>query len=207
MFSSIVVEDAFKSFQAGISPQPVFFYCSRNPAEPTRSDPTAILASFARQLSSLGPGKPLLRPSVNLYNKEEAEGFSSGQLQVDESCRLIMQLVELYPQTTIVLDAMDECCPDTRLDLLKALQDLLKQSNSLVKVFVSSRDDQDIVLKLSDYPNLAIDSRRNSDDIAQFVTSEVERLTKAGKLLRHSNARTEMKRMIIKKVIEGAAGM
>lgn len=202
-----MVEDAFKSFQAGISPQPVFFYCLRSPSEPARSDPRAILASLARQLSSLGPGKPLLQPSVDLYNKEEAEGFASGQLQVDEMCRLITQLVELYPQTTIVLDAMDECNPDTRLDLLNALQDLLKQSSSLVKIFVSSRDYQDIVLNLSNYPNLAIDSRRNSDDIAQFVNFEVERLTKAGTLLRYSNAQTEMKKMIVDKVIEGAAGM
>jgi hypothetical protein len=155
----------------------------------------------------LGPGKPLLQPSVDLYNKEEAEGFASGQLQMIENCRLIMQLIELYPQTTIILDAMDECNLDTRLDLLDALQNLLEQSNSLVKVFVSSRDDQDIMLKLSGYPNLAIDSRRNSDDITQFVNAEVERLTKARKLLPHSPAQTEMKKIIINQVIKDAAGM
>jgi hypothetical protein len=139
--------------------------------------------------------------------KEEAEGFASGQLQVDESRQLIMQLIELYPQTTIIIDALDECDPDTRLELLQALEHILQRSASLVKVFVSSRDDQDIVLELSGYPNLAIDSQRNSDDIAQFVTTEVERLIQARKLLRYSTAQTEMKKMIINKVIEGAAGM
>jgi hypothetical protein len=78
-----VIEDAFESFKAGDSPQPVFFYCSRNPAEPARSDPKAILASLARQLSSLEPGKPLLKPTVDLFEKEEAEGFASGQLQIE----------------------------------------------------------------------------------------------------------------------------
>lgn len=205
--SSIVIEDALKEFEAGNSPQPVFFYCSRNSAEPARSDPKTILASLARQLSSLEPGKPLLQPSINLYMKEEAEGFASGQLQVDESCQLIMQLIELYPQTTIIIDALDECDSTTRLELLQALEHILQRSASLVKVFVSSRDDQDIVLELSGYPNLAIDSQRNSDDIAQFVRAEVERLIQAKKLLRHSAAQTEMKNMIIDKVIEGAAGM
>jgi hypothetical protein len=205
--SSIVVEDALKSFKAGSSPQPVFFYCSRNSAEPARSDPKAILASLARQLSSLEPGKPLLPPSINLYRKEEAEGFASGQLQVEEIRRLIMQLIELYPQTTIIIDAMDECDPTTRLELLQALEHILQQSPSLVKAFVSSRDDQDIVLQLSGYPNLAIDSQRNSYDIAQFVKAEVERLIQARKLLRYSISQTEMKDMIVDKVIEGAAGM
>ena len=205
--SSIIIEDALKSFEAGNSPQPVFFYCSRNPAEPARSDPKAILASLARQLSSLEPGKSLLQPSVSLYEKEEAEGFASGQLQVDESRRLIMQLIELYPQTTIILDALDECNLATRLDLLRALEHLLQHSSGLVKVFISSRDDQDIVPELSGYPNLAIDSRRNSDDIAQFVKAEVERLVQTRKLLRYSAAQADMKNIIVGKVIEGAAGM
>ncbi|KAF2796410.1 hypothetical protein K505DRAFT_415804, partial [Melanomma pulvis-pyrius CBS 109.77] len=204
---SIVIEDALKSFKDGNNPPPVFFYCSRNPAEPTRSDPKAILASLARQLSSLEPGKPLLQPSINLYSKEEAEGFASGHLQVEESCGLIMQLIGLYPQTTVIIDAMDECDPTTRLDLLRALERILQQSPSLVKVFVSSRDDQDIALELSGYPNLVINSQRNSDDIAQFVKAEVERLIQAKKLLRYSANQTEMKNMIIDKVIEGATGM
>jgi hypothetical protein len=50
-----------------------------------------------------------------------------------------------------------------------------------VKIFVSSRDDQDIVLELCRYLNLEIASHRNSDDIARFVNAEVERLTKASR--------------------------
>jgi hypothetical protein len=44
------------------------------------------------------------------------------------------------------------------------------------------------MLKLSGYPNLVINSRRNSNDITQFVNAEVEHLTKARKLLPHSPA-------------------
>jgi hypothetical protein len=205
--SSVVVEDAFKSSMAGNSPQPVFFYCSRNPAEPARSSHRSILASLVRQLSSIEPASPLLSPSIDFFRKEEAEGFASGSLQPEESCRLIMQLTDLYPQTTIIIDAMDECDPTTRLDLLQALEDLLQQSSCLVKVFVSSRDDQDIVRSLSNYPNLEIDSQKNGDDIARFVKEEVEQLIKTKKLLRHSVTPDEMKKVIINKVTKGAAGM
>lgn len=205
--SSIVIEDAHNSFQAGNSPQPVYFYCSRNPTESARSDPQAILASFARQLSSTRPGKPLLQPPIDLYNKEKTEGFVSGQPQLEQSLKLIMQLIELYPQTTIIVDALDECNPATRLDLLRALEHLLQQSCSLVKIFVSSRNDQDIVMQLNGYLNLEIDSRRNSNDIAQFVNAEVERLIKDGKLLRNSKSKDGMKKMIIRRVTEDAAEM
>ena len=118
-----------------------------------------------------------------------------------------MQLIELYPQTTVIIDAMDECNPTTRLQLLKALENVLQASSSLVKVFVSSRDDQDIVLRLSNYPNLEINSQRNSDDIVRFVKDEVERLIQDGKLLRHSSSQAEMKKLVTDRVIEGATGM
>jgi hypothetical protein len=205
--SSIVVEDALKRSTAGNSSQTVFFYCSRSPAEPARSSPRSILASLVRQLSSIEPGKPLLPPSISFYKKEEAEGFASGQLKIEDSCRLITQLIGLYPQTTIIIDAMDECDPDTRYELLQALEELLQSASSLLKIFVSSRNDQDIVQMLTSYPNLEIASHRNSHDIALFVNIEVERLTKARKLLRHSTSQAEMKTLIIDEVTEGAHGM
>jgi hypothetical protein len=205
--SSVVIEEALARYKAGDSPQPVFFYCSRNPAEPARSDPHAILASLARQLSCLAPGKPLLGPSVNLFRDKEAEGFASGSLQMDESLNLVLQLIAHYPLTTIVIDAMDECDPQKRHELLKALEKILQNSSSLVKVFVSSRNDQDIVLRLQHYPNLEIDSQRNRDDIARFVNDQAEQLIQDGRLLQYSNAETEMKKLIIDKVIEGATGM
>lgn len=204
---SIVVEDALNSLHAGRNPQPVYFYCSRNTAEPGRSNPKAILASLARQLSCLEPGKPLLKPTIDLYKQKEAEGFASGGLQIEESCALIIQLVEQYPLTTIIIDALDECDPGKRLNLLKALENILRESSGLVKIFVSSRDDHDIVIRLQCYPNLEIKSDRNSDDIAAFVKNQTERLIEDGELLQYSDSQTEMKELIVKKVIAGTNGM
>jgi hypothetical protein len=103
-----------QAFDAGQSPPPVFFYCSRNTAENGRSDPEAILASIARQLSNLRPESPLLDPAIVAYQKREAAGFASGPLDINESCALIMQLIEHYPLTTIVIDALDECDPEKK---------------------------------------------------------------------------------------------
>jgi hypothetical protein len=205
--SSIVIEDALKGFRAGYTPQPVFFYCSRNIAEPGRSDPEAILASLARQLSCLEPGNPLLKPTLDLYKKKETEGFASGSLCLEESCALTIQLTEQYPLTIIVIDALDECDPGKRGDLLRALEQILQKSTSLVKIFVSSRDDRDIVFRFQHYPNLEIKSDRNSDDIAAFVKDQTERLIEYGELLQYSDSQTEMKELILKKVIAGANGM
>ena len=196
-----------EDFKIDCSPPPVFFYCSRSPAEPARSSPEAILASIARQLSSLEPGLPLLEPVVTTYKKEEAKGFPSGGLRIEESCALILQLVEHYPLTTIVVDALDECDPEKRADLLEKLETILRHSSNLIKIFVSSRDDQDIVCQLQGYPNLEIASDRNRDDIATFVRNEVQELVQKRKLLPYSQAKEELMELITDKVIEGAAGM
>ncbi|KFY17970.1 hypothetical protein V492_00220, partial [Pseudogymnoascus sp. VKM F-4246] len=205
--ASIVIEDAMQAFRAGQSPPPAFFYCSRNTAEPARSNPDAIIASIVRQLSCLQPDFPLLGPVVATYRKREAEGFASGPLRIDESTALIIQLTEQYPMTTIVIDALDECDPETRTDLLETLEKILKESSRLVKIFVSSRDDQDIVCHLEDYPNLGISSDRNMDDITSFVRVETQDLIKKKKLLRSSTNKEELKEMIIDQVTKGANGM
>lgn len=63
------------------------------------------------------------------------------------------------------------------------------------------------MLRLQRYPNLEIKSSRNSDDIAVFVKDQTERLIEEGELLRYSDSQTEMKELIVKKVIKGATGM
>lgn len=206
---SIVIEQAMRTFHAGHNPPPAFFYCSRNTAEPARSDPEAILASLARQLSNHQPEHPLLKPTIEIYKQKEAQGFASGPLRIEESLALIIQLVEHYPLTIIVIDALDECDPAKRADLLEAFETILQESSNLVKIFVSSRDDQDIMLHLQRYPNLDIRSDRNSDDIARFVKAEVERLVEKRKLLRYTQdeKKQEMKELIVDKVIVGATGM
>jgi hypothetical protein len=203
---SIVIEDAMRAFRAGQNHPPVFFYCSRNTAEPGRSNPETIIASIVRQLSSLQPGC-LLDPIVATYLKKEAEGFASGTLRINESCALILQLIDFYPMTTIVIDALDECDPEKRADLLEMLETVLRESSHLVKIFVSSRDDQDIVCHLKDYPNLEMASDRNKDDIVSFVTAETRKLITKRKLLRFSSNKDELEKVIVDQVINGTSGM
>lgn len=205
--SSIVIEDAMLAYESGESPPPVFFYCSRNTAEPERSDPKVILASIVRQLSSLEAGLPLLDPAIHKYRERESKGFASGALSIEESRNLIIQLIEHYPLTTIIIDALDECDPQTRFDLLEVIKSILQDSSQLVKIFLSSRDDQDIVCELNDYPNLEISSGRNKDDIEAFVNTETDRLVAKKRLLRNSNSREDLKQLIKNRIIDQSNGM
>ena len=195
-----------KRFEASQSALPVYFYCTRSAAEPERSNPDAVLASILRQLSCVQPGAPLLYPVIEKY-KRLGEGFKSNGLDPDDSRDLIVRLIENYSMTIIVVDALDECDPTMRQSLLDAFEHILKKSEGLVKIFVSSRDDQDIVYTLRDYPNMNISSDKNKADIEAYVKIETQKLVKKGNLLRNSRAKEEMTALIIDRVSSGADDM
>ncbi|KAK1837982.1 ankyrin repeat protein, partial [Colletotrichum chrysophilum] len=207
--TSVVVSQALQAFREKLAPAPVYFYCSRNPAEPGRSDPPRILASIARQLSTPSSLSSVLEPAVAMFTQRDETAFASGPLQVDETKGLILRLLEKYKDATvtIVIDALDECNPATRDILLDTLEYLLNASACLLKVFVSSRDDQDIVYNLRKYPNLTLSSDCNTTDIELFVRSETTRLVKKGSLLRYSERKEELGDKIVHELTCGAHGM
>lgn len=205
--SSLVIEDAFAAFGRDESLPPAYFYCSRNPAEPGRSDPEKILASIARQLSRPVPNGPLLQEVIAAYDVHEGEGFSAESLRSREIRELIVQLTSHYPTATIILDALDECDLKARRELLADIEFILQRSSCPLKIFVSSRNDQDIVYKLQGYPNLEMSSSRNFGDIKKFVESETGRLIACGAMLRFSPIKQELHQTIIEDVVSGAKGM
>ena len=142
-----------------------------------------------------------------MYKTHEKDAFASESLRLQENRNLILQLSEHYPVAIIIIDALDECNPATRQNLLDAMEFILQQSPSLIKIFISSRDDQDIVYKLQEYPNLELSSDRNSPDIAKFVKDETSSLVAKGTLLRFSEMKEELQQNIIEKVTYGADGM
>jgi hypothetical protein len=141
------------------------------------------------------------------YNTHQEDGFAAGSLRLQETRKLILQLAERYPSVTIIIDALDECNPTTRKDLLAAIEFILRESSCLIKIFVSSRDDQDIVYRLRGYPNLELSSDRNSHDIAKFVESETSLLIENGSLLAFSRIKEKLQQKIVREVVSGASGM
>jgi hypothetical protein len=84
----------------------VYFYCKRG--EPDREDPTKIMQSLVRQLSVQLPGHGVPKPVTDEYEEREKSAFSSRHLRFEECQKLIVSLLNIYPQTTIVIDALDE---------------------------------------------------------------------------------------------------
>ncbi|KAF8244964.1 hypothetical protein K440DRAFT_507396, partial [Wilcoxina mikolae CBS 423.85] len=119
---------------------------------------------------------------------------------------LIVTLLNSYRRTTILIDALDESDPKKRANFLHALKKIIDTSTSLVKVFISNRDDGDIVLRLNEVPNLFIEANDNSHDIERFVQRELTRCIEERTLL-GGNVSTELQAEVSAVLLSKANGM
>ena len=184
-----------------------YFYCARVAAEPERAMPDEILRSLLEQLASTDTTSEIRDPVVKAYKekKNEAEGRTPQKLNLDETINIILALLETNG-AFIVIDGLDECDSTRRQDLLLAMQRLVQYSKRLLKVFISSRDDNDIVSSLRTCPNVSISVTDNSKDIGRFVDSHVEKAIQEKRLL-CGNVSDGLKLHIIKTLSEKAGGM
>ena len=119
---------------------------------------------------------------------------------------MLVQLTSKRRHCHIIIDALDECIREEREHLLDALSVIMKESTGIVKVFISSRDDMDIVRNLAGGPNVLISAKNNQDDIATFVRTEVDKQIEKKRLL--SGQVSEALRHKIKQVLcDQAQGM
>lgn len=146
---------------------------------------------------------------ANAFQNRNKEAYSEGcepvKLLIEECKELILALLEGNP-ATIIIDALDECDPFRKHELLKALDEIIQESASLVKIFVSSRNDNDIRYRLSISPNIVIYASRNEGDIDRFVHSEVHQAIQDKRLLR-GQVSMELKNQITTTLLQGAQGM
>ena len=204
--SSIFVEQLLAQSAAGKNPDPLFFYCIRNPAEPERAQSEPILRSLVRQMAYPRRGDGLLEPIKTLYEERRKDGFPAGALTLDESTALILELTRHRPLTVILVDGLDECEPNARDDLIDAFSNIIKTSSSLVKILISSRDARIITHQLSEYPDLTISANKNEGDIHRFIDEEVDDLIKRKRLL-SGNVPNDLKQQIKDVLRSQAQGM
>ena len=182
---------------------PLYFYCSRSTQDVKRSDPEQVLRCLLRQASDIPGGRGLHPKTLSRYDQCR----KAGHLSIEEATDLLMITVEERPVTYIFLDALDECERETRYELIKAMEKVLIDSPILIKIFVSSRDDQDIVLSLDNYPNITIDASQNQHDIALYVSERTQKLIDEKRLLGAHLVTEELKENICQRLCEGAQGM
>jgi len=168
-------------FFVSTSEKVAYFYCHR--AEENRRKPESILNTLIQQLAQKESEHKLLKPVIDIYKAREEAGQKSSRLTLNESQELLVQLTDIYPQTTICIDALDEVENGIRIQLLKSLKHVMERSKNLVKIFATTRMDTDILLQFAMFPKIELQPDDNVSDINQFVGTKVQSTIDDGQLL------------------------
>ncbi|KAF3934023.1 hypothetical protein ABW19_dt0201138 [Dactylella cylindrospora] len=189
-----------------------YFYCDAKTEDKSRTDTANVLRSLLKQIAALRPGQPIQQPIKAAYDARVSSGNSGSPPSFSEAKSLVLGIADdqLYPEITIIIDAMDECDKKKRGDLLDFLVKLIQEANSLVKVFLSSRPhEQDLNLQLEDVLKHYVELDHTTPDIHRFIDMTMADYVSKKKFLPRVDAgeREILKEKVIQHLKAKAAGM
>lgn len=150
-----------------------YFYC--NHAEAQRRSADDIIRSLVKQLA-VGLGKRKVHESIaRLYESKKDSGFASAHVTFEEAETVFPELIKAFPRVSIVIDALDECFQEDRsrlIDFLNSMVETVPESH--LKIFISSRRNDDIARQLRKEANVGVEAKDNGEDIVKFVKDKIE---------------------------------
>ncbi len=179
ILASKVIDDIEQSYEeektrhfAFPNPNPnrmAYYYCDKANNAAEIDDALTILRSLLRQLSTLG-GYPLMRLIVERFESIHEQRHVSMQ----ECKDLLVALCDIYLETTLILDGIDECKYEVRESLLESMQEITTRTRGTLKLFISSRFEGDIELALKEVDcRIRLEAANNKGDITLFVGEQV----------------------------------
>ncbi|KXH52550.1 hypothetical protein CSIM01_09131 [Colletotrichum simmondsii] len=177
-----------------------FFFCDYK--NETTQSPVNILGGLAYQLalqsekaySMLEEYYSELHPDKGLPRSPNTEDLG----------RTILRMLQVFEHTYIVVDGLDECGGHAE-EVVEALCDIAENSDELSMALLS-RDEDDIQRHLRDSEKnfLNIEIAAHTDDITEFLTSEIERRISNRKLVFED---LSLKAEVLESLVAGAHGM
>ncbi|CAG8159947.1 unnamed protein product [Penicillium salamii] len=166
-------EQAVNSLAAPIA----YFYCGEAKCGTGYADVNEVIRSLTRQLAVIDKSKRKVHEQVWLgYQRMTAEakldGFETPKLNASQCADLILPILDSNP-ATIILDAIDEVDEANRHDLFSFIRRITDESASVVKIFISSREDSSLLLRLPHAAVLSVKGEETKTDLANFVRHQV----------------------------------
>ncbi|KAH6847603.1 ankyrin repeat-containing domain protein [Chaetomium sp. MPI-CAGE-AT-0009] len=191
------------------SPPCAYFYCQNSPSEPERASPACILRSLVRQLAIIPVNGAVKQVVVSAYEKETKVALKTreepSKPTVDECIRHILDLTSANP-AYICLDAVDELSEPDRACVIEALRRVVSESASVVKVFLTARDNTQLHALLESEAKIRVTPADNKDDVKAFVQMQVEKVIHSRRLL-NGTASTELVNKISEVLLNGSGEM
>jgi hypothetical protein len=135
-----------------------FFYCEHD--NPKKHDSRTLLATLLHQV--------LGQLSAGPWDGLELDPFSTAH-SLENFLRTACNILERTRPVFLVIDALDECDPATRKELLPVLISLGHDS----RLLLTSRNKEDIWNTLKSFPSIVVTDQDVKDDIHRYISRNV----------------------------------
>ena len=129
-----------------------------------------------RDTCSLQGTGAIFRPTNDAYKAREKDGFAASPLTRQECTEIMGVLCSVRSLTFVVIDALDECDPSFRDEILEALEEIADNSTRLFKILISGQEDRGIHCHLEAFPNITIRTGDNRNDTGRSMDREVDNM-------------------------------
>ncbi|KAK7570991.1 hypothetical protein V3481_019078 [Fusarium oxysporum f. sp. vasinfectum] len=158
--------------------QIAYYYCSGAQSESERANPDAILRSIIRQLAVDETTRGVDPIVVSEYEKSTKHQNNVSRLGINECSTLLQQLTS-NKTTIIVFDAIDELEILDRSRLIQAFEDVVTESDGVIKLLMTSRNDTQIKKLMHMATPIEVSKEHNHHDIISFVETQVTSIVRS----------------------------
>ena len=153
---------------------------------------TAMLGAILKQLVSIGEMPEDVRQTFR-------ERFSDRGLRLPDIVGMLKTTIALFPSVYICIDASDESTPESRQELLRSLQDIIRESPSMRILFTGRCHVQGEVEKYFTEA-IIIPVSPTDDDIRVYLGARLDKDTELDAI--DADLRSDIMRMIPEKLSE-----
>ena len=153
---------------------------------------TAMLGSILKQLVIIGGMPEDVRQTFR-------ERFSDRGLRLRDVVGMLKTTIALFPSVYICIDALDECTPESRQELLGSLQDVIRESPSTRMLF-TGRCHVEGEVKEYFTEAIIIPVSPTDDDIRVYLDARLDRDTESDAM--DAVLRNDIMRMIPEMISE-----
>ena len=153
---------------------------------------TAMLGAILRQLVSIGEIPENIRQKFR-------KRFSDRGLRSLDMVRMLKTAISLLPMVYICIDALDECTPKSRQELLGSLQDIIRESPS-TRVLFTGRSHVAEEVKKYFAESIIVPISPTEDDIRVYLDVKLDKDTEPRAM--DDDLRRDIMRIIPKTISE-----
>jgi len=189
-----IIEDMMRESKGRLA----FFYCSKSTGV-DQDQTVTIIRSLLRQCARSVNGASLHSTIRSFYKDNKPRNPDKCDLGIDECFEPLTEVIGLDEQTSLVVDALDEC---KDLDnLLCNLKELWNRSGRKLRIFFTSRFGIPVRDRFSSVERIEI-LDRNSGDIEEYLRQEIPSTVEGRRL---HNAMTDEQASRLRHVLKSRA--